>query len=104
MPISIVTSDVYWNEWTDVDFGITSWTHRPLAMMVMDLAFRTGQSWNETHQADPEFDKLLDEAMEEALAKCMALRSSTANSDVYAALDSLDRLEPLLFFAALEKE
>jgi len=60
--INIVTTDVYWNEWTDVDFGITSWTHRPLAMMVMDLAFRTGQSWNETHQADPEFDKLLDQA------------------------------------------
>ncbi len=60
--INTVTSDVYWNEWTDVAFGITSWTHRPLAMMTMDLAFRSGQDWNETHQADPAFDALLDEA------------------------------------------
>jgi peptide/nickel transport system substrate-binding protein len=60
--INVVTSDVYWNEWTDTAFGITSWTHRPLAMMTLDLAFRTGQDWNETHQADPAFDKLLDQA------------------------------------------
>ena len=60
--IGLVADEMYWNEWTDVAFGITSWTHRPLAMMTLDLAFRTGQAWNETHQADPAFDKLLDQA------------------------------------------
>ncbi|MCA9902206.1 MAG: hypothetical protein KC433_28705, partial [Anaerolineales bacterium] len=29
----------YWDRWTEVDLGITSWTHRPLDTMVLPLAY-----------------------------------------------------------------
>jgi len=44
------------------EFSLTSWTHRPLATMLLGLAYRTGVPWNETHYASNEFDTLLTEA------------------------------------------
>ncbi len=55
-------SNMYWDHWMDVDFGITSWTHRALAVMTLGLAYRTGVDWNETHWSNKEFDSLLDQA------------------------------------------
>jgi peptide/nickel transport system substrate-binding protein len=36
---------------------------RPLGVQVYALAYRTGGPWNETAFTDPEFDRLLDQAM-----------------------------------------
>jgi peptide/nickel transport system substrate-binding protein len=54
----------YWDRWTEVDLGITSWTHRPLATMVLPLAYTEEAigNWNETRWTDPEFEGLLREA------------------------------------------
>jgi peptide/nickel transport system substrate-binding protein len=57
----------YWEKWTEVDLGVTPWTHRPLGTMVLNLAYINGADgkpvpWNETNWADPEFSKLLEEA------------------------------------------
>jgi peptide/nickel transport system substrate-binding protein len=54
----------YWDRWTEVDLGITSWTHRPLAVMVMPLAYTKEAigNWNETRWTDDEFETLLREA------------------------------------------
>ena len=57
----------YWDRWTEVDFGITSWTHRPLGTMVLPLAYTadkdgTPVAWNETRWVDEEFISLLGEA------------------------------------------
>jgi peptide/nickel transport system substrate-binding protein len=54
----------YWDRWTEVDLGITSWTHRPLAVMVLPLAYTEEAigNWNETRWTDPEFESLLREA------------------------------------------
>jgi len=54
----------YWDRWTEVDLGITSWTHRPLAVMVLPLAYTEEAigNWNETRWTDPEFEQLLREA------------------------------------------
>ena len=54
----------YWDRWTEVDLGITSWTHRPLAVMVMPLAYTEEAigNWNETRWTDEEFETLLREA------------------------------------------
>jgi len=54
----------YWDRWTEVDLGITSWTHRPLAVMVLPLAYTEEAigNWNETRWTDPEFEELLREA------------------------------------------
>ena len=53
---------MYWDQWTEVDLGITSWTHRPLATMVLALAYRCGVEWNETHWCNAKFDELLAKA------------------------------------------
>ena len=42
---------------------MTFWAHRPLAVMTLDLAYRSGAQWNETHFKNPDFDKSLDNAM-----------------------------------------
>jgi peptide/nickel transport system substrate-binding protein len=62
LKINVMPPSKYWEIWTKTPFGITPWTHRPLGTMVMSLAYRTGVPWNESHYANPEFDKALDEA------------------------------------------
>ena len=62
LSINTMPAAQYWEIWTTTPFGLTSWTHRPLGVMVLNLAYKTGQSWNETHYANPKFDKKLEEA------------------------------------------
>jgi peptide/nickel transport system substrate-binding protein len=45
-----------------VPFGCTVWYHRPLAIMLLGLAYRTGVPWNESSYSNPEFDRLLTQA------------------------------------------
>ena len=57
----------YWDRWTEVDLGITAWTHRPLDTMVLPLAYIADADgnpvpWNETRWVDEEFTTLLREA------------------------------------------
>jgi peptide/nickel transport system substrate-binding protein len=52
----------YWDVWTKVPFGFTTWTHRPLGIMVLGLAYRTGVPWNESGYSNPKFDELLTKA------------------------------------------
>ncbi len=62
--LDITDPSGYWDRWTEVDLGITSWTHRPLGTMVLPLAYTEEAigAWNETRWADPEFEELLNEA------------------------------------------
>ena len=60
--INPVPTSLFWEGWTKVPFGFTSWAHRPLGLMTLGLAYRTGVPWNESSYANPAFDKLLDEA------------------------------------------
>ena len=53
---------LYWDVWTKVPFGCTIWYHRPLGIMILGLAYRTGVPWNESSYANAEFDRLLTEA------------------------------------------
>jgi peptide/nickel transport system substrate-binding protein len=59
--LNVVPGAQYWDVWTKVPFGATIWFHRPLGMMTLDLAYRSGVPWNESSYANPEFDKLLTE-------------------------------------------
>jgi len=52
----------YWEKWTEVNFGITRWSHRALATMLMTLAYSSGAKWNETKWEDEEFNTLLAKA------------------------------------------
>jgi peptide/nickel transport system substrate-binding protein len=52
----------YWEVWTQVPFSLTAWGHRPLAIMTLSLAYRTGAAWNESRYSSPELDALLTQA------------------------------------------
>jgi peptide/nickel transport system substrate-binding protein len=57
----------YWEGWTEWNLGITWWSHRPLAPMVLALAYiRDSEGnpipWNESHWLDDEFEALLKES------------------------------------------
>lgn len=65
--IQTMPSSQYWEKWTEVPFGITPWTHRPLGTMVYNLAYTRNEAgepvpWNETRWVDDEFSTLLDQA------------------------------------------
>jgi peptide/nickel transport system substrate-binding protein len=60
--INLVQTDYYWDNWTKFPFGFTTWAHRPLGVMTLSLAYRSGVAWNEAKYANPEFDALLNEA------------------------------------------
>jgi peptide/nickel transport system substrate-binding protein len=60
--INVMPSAQYWDVWTKAPFSLTSWTHRPLAVMVLSLAYRAGVPWNESSYNNPAFDAALDEA------------------------------------------
>lgn len=60
---TIVPDKIFRQKWQDFDFSTTNWNPRPLGVQVLALAYRSGATWNETDFADPEFDRLLDEAL-----------------------------------------
>jgi peptide/nickel transport system substrate-binding protein len=60
--INVLPSAKFWEVWTEVPFGYTTWAHRPLAFMVMTLAYRSGGTWNETRYSNPTFDEILTKA------------------------------------------
>ena len=66
--INAIPNSAYWDVWTEADFAITPWTHRPLAVMVLPLAYTCDAegvpvAWNESRWCDEEFDGLLTTAM-----------------------------------------
>ncbi|WP_394155033.1 ABC transporter substrate-binding protein [Loktanella salsilacus] len=63
LKLNVLPASQYWPIWDKVPFGVTYWAHRPLGTMTLDLAYRTGGAWNESHYANPEFDAALNKAM-----------------------------------------
>ena len=63
--IKVVPSDGFWTDaWMVEPFVATCWGERP-ADQILNEAFRSGAVWNETFQANAEFDALLDQARSE---------------------------------------
>ncbi|MCR9255470.1 MAG: ABC transporter substrate-binding protein [Alphaproteobacteria bacterium] len=62
LKLNPMPSSQYWEVWDSTPFGLTSWTHRPLGVMVLKLGYISGVPWNETHYANPEFDQALEVA------------------------------------------
>ncbi len=64
MSLDITEASGYWERWDEVPLGITSWTHRPLGTMVLELAYIADNegnpvAWNETRWVDEEFSDTL---------------------------------------------
>jgi peptide/nickel transport system substrate-binding protein len=65
--LNTMPNSQYWEQWTEVDLGVTPWTHRPLGTMVLNLAYIADADgnpvpWNESRWVDAEFSTLLDKA------------------------------------------
>ena len=59
--IQTLPASVFWGRWTEYPFSFTAWGHRPLGMMVLSLAYRSGAPWNESSFSNDRFDELLTE-------------------------------------------
>jgi peptide/nickel transport system substrate-binding protein len=59
--IEIMPESLFWDRWMDHPFSLTPWAHRPLAPMILSLAYRTGAPWNESGFSNAELDGLLTE-------------------------------------------
>jgi peptide/nickel transport system substrate-binding protein len=65
--IQTMPNSQYWEKWTEVDLGITTWAHRPIGTMILNLGYTSDDQgkpvpWNETNWVDKEFDELLARA------------------------------------------
>lgn len=65
--LNTMPNSAYWDLWTEAAVGITPWTHRPLAVMVLPLAYIGDADgvpvpWNESRWVDEEFTTLLIKA------------------------------------------
>lgn len=65
--IKTMPASQYWEKWTEVDLGVTPWTHRPLGTMILNLGYTADAegkpvAWNETRWVDKEFGELLTKA------------------------------------------
>jgi len=60
--VNLMPSAQFWDIWDKAPFGFTQWAHRPLGVMVLGLAYRTGVPWNESRYSNPTFDDLLTKA------------------------------------------
>jgi peptide/nickel transport system substrate-binding protein len=60
--LKMLPSSLYWDVWDRVALGATNWLHRPLGIMVLGLAYRSGVPWNESSFSNAKFDELLIKA------------------------------------------
>lgn len=79
---TVIPGSSFWNNWTQYPFSSTNWNHRPLAVQLLALAYRSGEAWNETGYSNPEFDAALAEAL--------------AISDANARKVKMERLQTIL--------
>ena len=78
--LNVIPPAEYWSVWDKTPFGLTYWSHRPLGVMVYDLAYRTGSVWNESKFADPAFDQALDAALAVIDPRARALEMKRAEA------------------------
>jgi peptide/nickel transport system substrate-binding protein len=60
---TVIPGSSFWNDWAKYPWSTTEWNMRPLGVQVLALAYRTGEAWNETAYANPEFDSKLNAAL-----------------------------------------
>jgi peptide/nickel transport system substrate-binding protein len=48
------------NGWLEVDLGITPWGSRAVPQFYLDIGYKTGGAWNESHFSDEELDQQIE--------------------------------------------
>jgi peptide/nickel transport system substrate-binding protein len=79
--IDSLPTQQFWDVWDKVPIGATWWLHRPLGIMVYNLAYRTKSIWNESSFSNQEFDDLLTQAN--------GMLDPKKRSEVFAKLEKL---------------
>lgn len=78
---TIYPGATFWNGWTSYPFSSTAWSHRPLGVQNLTLAYTSGATWNETGFANEEFDSLLADAS--------AIADAAQRSEVMAQIEQI---------------
>jgi peptide/nickel transport system substrate-binding protein len=78
---TVLPGSTFWNDWTKYPLSMTDWNMRPLGVQVLALAYRSGEAWNESAYANPEFDAKLE--------KALAVPDPKARKDVMKDLESI---------------
>ncbi|MER8766756.1 ABC transporter substrate-binding protein [Mesorhizobium sp. M0968] len=60
---TVLPGATFYNDWMKYPLSATNWNMRPLGVQVLALAYRSDAAWNESSWSNPEFDKLLDQAL-----------------------------------------
>ena len=60
---TVIPGASFWNDWTKYPWSTTDWGMRPLGVQVLAIAYRSGEAWNESGYANPDFDKKLNAAL-----------------------------------------
>ncbi len=60
--VNVTPSAQFWDIWDKVPVSHSSWSHRPLAIQLYALVYRTGAKWNLFEWSNKEFDDLLVQA------------------------------------------
>lgn len=60
---TVIPGVTFWDGWLTYPFSATEWSHTPLGVQVLALAFKTGVPWNETGFSNARFDTLLAQAL-----------------------------------------
>ncbi|MEM8553945.1 MAG: ABC transporter substrate-binding protein [Pseudomonadota bacterium] len=60
---TIYPGNTFWNDWAKFPFSSTNWNGRELGVMILALAYRSGEAWNECAFSNAEFDETLNQAM-----------------------------------------
>jgi len=59
----VIPGSTFWNDWIKYPWSTTEWNMRDLGVQVLALAYRSGEAWNESAYANPEFDQKLQAAL-----------------------------------------
>jgi peptide/nickel transport system substrate-binding protein len=95
--VNVLPAAQYWEIWDKETnpFALTAWTHRPLGVMVLGLAYRSGVPWNESKWASPKFDELL--------TKAEGILDAKARSEVMKEIETLMQEEGPIVQPAWQK-
>ena len=82
LQLNVLPTAQYWEVWDTNPFGLTFWTHRPLAVMLHKLAYRSDAKWNETAFKSASYDAALDDAAAAPDPKAAAQHMKTCEQEL----------------------
>ncbi len=83
LKLNVLPTAQYWEVWDTNPFGLTFWTHRPLAVMLHKLAYRSDAKWNEAGFKSAKYDAALDAAAASPDAKAASEHMKVCEEELH---------------------